>query len=433
MVKIDINGVDFFLKCKLFFGRIRESRRRPKLKINCIPVFGFDALLEKTRGNAMHKRNGILVAAIAAMLSFNQAYAQSSHDVLTDVDADLPDADSDRFEIASPNGKYKMGFKGHVQQHNQYTYNPKAPKDEAHDLLIEVKRARFSVLGNVLDPRVTYLFQIGLEGKDIPVGERGGLNYDAPGTKFLRDYYVNLSTEDSYFQLRLGKFRTPFSRQQLMSTSQMQFYDQSAANERFQITNTGRDIGLMIHNGWRDQFEWALAAVSNGLIARVGVNVNEIDGYDLSDFAQTGFRFAFAVNGFLHTDYVQNWDIDDLRGGADFILKANGFSTNGSFFYQREKEDAASKALHHLGGGIDLGYMFNTNTQGKIEPVVRYSWIKEGDEEGAQKEPHEHEIIAGLNYYIFGHHLKVQNYVGTNLSGKEFTEWNGGVQVQLAY
>lgn len=368
----------------------------------------------------MHKKCGILLTAIAALLSFNQAYAQSSHDIITDVDHDLGDSSGDRFEITSPDGKFKMAFKGHVQQNNKYSH--RAGTDQ-HDIDIDIHRARFTVLGNAIDPRLTYLFQLGLDG-DAPTGRAPAYPYVSGGSHYLRDYYLNFSSDESYFQARIGKFRTPFSRQQLMSTSQMQFYDQSAANDEFQLTTTGRDVGIMFHNGWANAFEWAFAAVKNGLVLRLGVNHNDIDAYDMTDWGGD-FRFGFAVNGFMHTDY-KSLKLDDVRGGADFIVKVGGFSTNGSFFYQRRKNDEAAEARHNFGGGLDLGLLLGTDV--KIEPVLRYSWIKMS----GNASPHQHEILGGLNHYILGHHLKVQGYGGANLTNKDIQNWIGGVQFQLA-
>lgn len=376
----------------------------------------------------MHRKLAFLVCAIAGLMSVNQAFAQSSHDAATGVDADMPDTSSGIFEVGSPDGKFKLGFRGHLQENNKISYLP--ANDGKVAVRLYLNRARFSVYGNAFDPSLTYLFQTGFEKKDS--AEQNGppeLNtknnsWPVPGTDFLYDYYVNAACHKEYLQLRIGKFRTPFSRQQLMSTSQMQFYDPNAASDYFQITDSGRDVGIMAHNGFHNPFEWALAAVSNGLVARIGFNHNGIDGYEMADFTGGALRFAIAVNGFMHTDYTSA-KLDDLRGGVDFIAKVNGFSTNGAFYYQRETKEKMA-AENRMGGGLDLGYLIN----GKIEPVLRGSWMKR-----TEKGANETEGLLGLNYYLYGHHMKVQGYAGTKIDfGNEMkiNKWLGGVQVQFA-
>ncbi len=367
----------------------------------------------------MHRKLAFLLWAFLVLQ--NQAYAQSSHDALGGADPDLAETGSGDFGLSSADGKYKLRLRGHVQENNSYTYTKATDK---HNVNIEINRARFSVTGNVFDPRLSYLFQTGFEndGREDPRAKIPGF-YTSPGSRYLRDYYLNWALNQEFFHIRIGKFRTPFSRQQLMSTSQMQFHDQSAANEAFQLTNTGRDVGVMFHNGFNNQFEGAFVAVSNGLVARVGYNHGGIDAYDFTDFSGGPFRLAIAANGFLHTKYEEA-KLDDARGGADFLIKVEGFSANGAFYYQWLKREGADKAANNLGGGLDLGYLI----QKQVEPVLRYSWIKPDGEKAAQL----HEILGGINYYVIGHHLKVQGYGGTALADKEILRWLGGVQFQLA-
>lgn len=359
-----------------------------------------------------------LLGALIALISTNQAFAQSSHDAVSGAEADMPADGMNEFAIASSDGKYKMRFRGHLQQNNRFTY---MAKTEKKDVDIEIKRARFTVTGHAFDPRLTYLLQTGFEN-DAPVA-RPADTMTSPGAHFLRDYYFNVACNPENFHVRVGKFRTPFSRQQLMSTSQMQFYDQSNANNEYQLTNTGRDVGIMFHNGFHNPLEWALAAVSNGVVARLGVNHNGIDGYEMTDFTGGDLRFAVAANGFIHTDY-KTAKLDDMRGGADFIAKLHGFSTNGAFYYQYAKKEGQAAANHNYGAGADLGYLIHK----KFEPVARYSWVKGAGD----RTPHVHEVMAGVNYYIYGHHLKVQGYGGTQLANKEINKWTGGLQFQFA-
>jgi hypothetical protein len=366
----------------------------------------------------MQKKLGFLACAIMALLSFSNAYAQSSHDAASGADPDLPEEGESDFSIGALGGNFAMRFRGHLQQNNFVSYNTSQKK---FDTDIKINRARFSILGHAFNPRLTYLFQTGFESD--PKG-KDDIKYYAPSSHYLRDYFFNVNCNDRHFQFRIGQFRTPFSRQQLISTSQMQFYDQSRANNEFQLTDSGRDVGIMFHNGFKNPFEWAFAAISNGVVLRVGYNYNDIDGYDFADFPGRDFRIAIAANGFLHTDY-KSATLDDVRGGADFVAKVQGFSTNGAFYYQwLKRATLGTEAVQNLGGGLDFGYLIDK----RIEPVLRGSWVKKAGDVN----PHELEILAGLNYYIYGHHLKAQAYAGANLDTKDIRKWLGGVQFQFA-
>lgn len=361
----------------------------------------------------MQKKTVFLAFALTGLMGANQVLAQSSHDAITGADADFMDNTS-KFEISSPDGNYKLGFGGHFQHDNTFTYiNEPGTKDFS----TKIRRARLKIYGNAFDPSITYLFQTQFEkantdGRTVPAPSR---QYTAPGSTGLRDYYVNIAANEELFHLRIGKFRTPFSRQQLISTSQMQFNNQNLANNFFELTETGRDVGVMFHNGFNNPFEYALAAVSNGLVLRLGYNHNGIDAYDFADFAGGGFRFAVALNGFLHTNYKSTDFNKDLRAGVDFIVKYEGLAANGAFYFGRANDK------NDMGAGLDLGYLINQ----QIEPVLRYSWVRSNDKNA-------NEIRGGLNYYVFGHHLKVQSYVGPDMDGSKITRWEGGAQLQFA-
>lgn len=355
-----------------------------------------------------------LMWALASLIAVSQAFAQSSHDIVSGTDADFI-GNTSKFDIASPDGKFRLEFAGHLQQRNEFTYNPESKEK---DLQISIPRARLKLLGNAFDPSITYLLQVQFE--NAYVNQKAGLipgttQYGVPGSTGLRDYYVNAAIDPDYFHVRIGKFRTPFSRQQLISSSQMQFHNQNSANNYFQLTQDGHDIGLMLHNGFNNSFEWALAAVSNGVVARIGYNHGGIDAYDFADFAGGGFRFAIAANGFAQYDYKSTEFQRDIRGGADFIVKYEGFSTNGAFYYRHFNN------RHELGGSLDLGILIGQNW----EPVLRYSWLKP-DEENLQ------EGRFGINYYFYGHHLKLLTYVGPDLVDKKIINWQGGTQFQFA-
>ena len=373
----------------------------------------------------MQKKRAYLVSFIIASMSFGQAMAQSSHDAArAHEDAVRAHEDRaraheiemrhnghDRFEIASHDGLYRVGIRGLLQENNIFT-----KKGTQNKFKMELNRARLSLYGSVLDPRLTFMVQTALEHQEET---RIDNKYYAPGTDYLSDYYFNFAFHQHHFHLRAGKFGVPFSRQQMMPAARMQFYDTSMANKHFRITNTGKDVGIMAHNSLDNRYEWAVALVNNGVVGRVGYNHHHIDGYDMVDWHGGEIRFAVAANGFVSSDY-KSLKVADLRGGIDFIAKVAHFAANGAFFYQWDKR-VGNDAQNNVGTGLDLGYLIID----RWEPVLRHSWVKQGDR-------HAHEVLGGLNYYIHGHNLKLQAYGGVDIAEKEINRGLGGVQVQLA-
>jgi hypothetical protein len=323
-----------------------------------------------------------------------------------------------KFELSSNDGNYKMRLFGLLQNNNEFSHTKVGSQNEFRT---EIKTAHFGIRGNAFSPDLTYLFKAQFEndgGGNYTIRDENSpaLNrYPIPGSYRLRDYYLNYSFIDEYLQLRIGKFRAPFSRQGLLDSSVLQFYDLPLANRDFMPTQTGRDVGIMLHSGLGHPFEYALALVSNGLFARFGYNYGGIDSYNPVDFTGGDLRFAVALSGFMETQYQHSKLNKDIRLSADYIIKLMHFSTNGEFFYRHIKDK------NQFGGSVDLAYLIAQ----KIEPALRGSLAKQGDKLGA-------EILGEVNYYVFANNLKAQLYGGIELSDKDINQGILGLQFQLA-
>jgi len=357
----------------------------------------------------MHRKTAFLVCAMAALISFNNAHA-----------APPPNSDQAIFEVKSADGNYRLGFSALLQPRLEFAHYKKAKDDkDKNKLNFDINRARFGFYGNVFDPSLTFLFQAQFEDDRV---KRDTYKYKGSELKeaHLTDYSVNWAFSQEFFHIAAGKFIVPVARQQVMSPAKYQFATALETNRYFAIApleNDIRDIGVMFHNGWNNPFEYALAVVSKGVAARLGYNYNGIDGYDAVDLSGGDFRFAFGVSGFLYRPSLMSTQFEHATASADFIIKAHGFATNGVFYYNwRKNKDAG------MGAGIDLGYLIG----GSVEPVLRYGWYKPGTEAV-------HEIMAGLNYYAFGHNLKTQLYGGVALNSKlDVHPIIAGLQLQFA-
>lgn len=327
------------------------------------------------------------------------------------------DHSRERLEFRSADNNFSVGFTGYLQQNNYFRYMPATGGGESSkDLKLELNAARIGFYGSAFHPALTYFIQTGFEKE--PARSMGSRNNDG-SSGYLRDYYLNFEAH-KHAQLRIGKFGMPFSRQAMVNGSQMQFHEaMGASSSYFLLNGNGKDVGIMVHNGRNQPIEWALAVVSNGLVARLGYNHGGIDGYQLTDFAGGPLRFAVAVNGYAQEEDFLKFNMDNLTGGADFLVKAHHFSTNGAFSYNYKKAGTAA-GNHAMSGGLDLGYLLAE----RHEPVLRYSWTKLNDLGSIN------EVLAGYNYYIYGQHLKIQAYAGAAFSDR--TQWKAGAQFQFA-
>ena len=357
----------------------------------------------------MRKKLLFSVFALGALFFFGKGFAQSSQDITKDYGHGMSSKDT-KFELASSDGRFSVGLNGYVQPKISYTY---ATQDKQHNLDMSLKRARIGLKGTAFDPRLTYGLQLGFESAAVPK-IKGSSHY-------LRSYYFNWVFHQRYLQVQLGKFGVPFLRQHMFSGSALQFEGSNNVDSYFDIGDSGSDVGLLFHNNDKDMVEWHLAAVSSGVAARVGYNHNGIDGYDPTDWRGGNLRFAVGAGAFLLTDYMTK-SLKDFKAGVDGIAKVKGFSANGAFSYKYSKLQPKVDATHSIGLGVDLGYL----VQHRFEPVLRYSWFKQDEKN------HYHEMVAGLNYYIIGNHLKIQAHAGPSIHDKKVDKWMAGVQFQFA-
>ena len=131
------------------------------------------------------------------------------------------------------------------------------PVDEAAgspgQLGFTVQRARLELAGDLLaDPEKRWGFSIRQKYSLELVGRNGAV---------LQDAYVNFGF-GTEFQLRVGQFKAPVHRANLVSDSNNLFPDKNRITQFSGLPN--RDIGVMFHGYWGDrQVGWA-AGVWNG-------------------------------------------------------------------------------------------------------------------------------------------------------------------------
>lgn len=350
----------------------------------------------------MQRKKAFLICAMAALMSMNHANAESLED-------------AGKFEIRSAAGDFRIAIGGLMTQTLDVEYRKNVKDDQnAWGLNFNLDRARLRLYGSAFDPALTYLLQLQFE-KDREDLERALVNVPpGKGSVHLLDASISWALNREWLHLATGKFAVPGSRQQVIAAAKTQFLKSSKLLRQFDATEPyNRDVGFLVHNAYDNPLEYAVALVSNGIAARLGYNYGPLDGYNAVDFVGGDLRFGVGASGFFKSDYMKNIG-DRMVASADYMVKIKHFASNGAFYLERVNKE------NSFGAGLDAGYLINQ----KWEPIVRYAWAKPGE--------HHHEIMAGLNHYFYGHNVKAELYLGTEIYGSDMKNVLGGVGLQLS-
>jgi len=361
----------------------------------------------------------------------------------TVVEAPKPPAPSAGFDakgffVQSEDGvnRLEVGFR--VQPRFTYEVRSGKAKDRSY---FAVNRGDLRLSGNVLAKELGYKFEADF-GK---------------GTVALRDFYADYAFIPGAFQLRVGQFKKPWSRQGIASSGNLQTTDRAISDSAF---GSGRDQGIMLHNAFDKSpaFEWALglfngtgekpwftdakgetaapvkgtitgAADDDGvvtgtstgtvasdakftlvpknarpqLVGRLGFNHGDVKGYSEADLEGGPFRLGVAASGSIDFDSDGGND-SEAKTQIDAILKVEGFSFTGGYYISSAQAGAGfgdrafGKSAYHA----QLGYVI----AGKVEPVVRISQLFK-----AGPANNESEYTAGIGFYPFKHSFKWQTDV----------------------
>lgn len=373
---------------------------------------------------------GILAAALLAAIPAAAAPAVEPAPVAAGVSAAVP-ADT-----------FKLKLTGRLQTLYQWS-DPDAQTNEKlyggtfdrpaeqSTSLLRIRRGRIGVEGFAYDPRLEYQVQMELAGSSMS----------------LKRAYFNYRLRDADVQLRAGKFKVPFGRQQLTSSFQQQAIDRSLVSDEFA---KGDDDGIMlwglpaggrleyylgVFNGegnnrnsqqdaadqWAARLAWsplgrmsytgpALDAPARPLVS-FGANANLNGGwlYDVNGTAGMQSPMETCTAAGCTRD-----DGDDARiltVGADAALRYRALSWTGEYF--RRTVDPRKDGLNEQvwrGWYTQLGVMV---LPARLETGVRYGRLDPSD---AREMDRVREVTPFASYYLRGNDLKVQadyTFLGT--------------------
>ncbi|MCB0360664.1 MAG: hypothetical protein KDD44_13545 [Bdellovibrionales bacterium] len=356
---------------------------------------------------------GLLVAPIAAQ-------AAPLDELLADNGVVAADGEAARLHykggtrLEFPDAGFDM--KLNLQIQSRYTYADNNDGDRVAAGLapagdtsgFSMRRVRLVFSGNMLNKKFSYKLQNDFVGAADAGATDGARSSD------LRDAWLQWNGDDVH--LRMGQYKVPFSRQENVSSANLQLVDRGIVNDFF---SKGRNLGVMahgemsglgykasIHNGNSDGEGRNRPATDNKHEGAIQVYYNMGD-YDRDLEGDYGNTDDMAMTIGAAATYGQGStagvDFDETNVNVDLGLNCAGFSLQGEYYFRNTDPDAGSSADDN-GFYVQTGYFFVPQ---EWELAFRFGYLE--PEKGTATFDDEQEYAFALNYYLDGHNLKLQN------------------------
>ena len=322
----------------------------------------------------------------------------------------------DGFFLQSPDALFKLKLRGLLQVRGTAT----VPLEETTTTSVTaaIQRAQFELGGNAFSKQLT--FQLKTE-----LGQ---------GFTFVKDGWVNYAVAPGLFEIRVGQWKRPFSRQELTGDSKLGLVDRGLVNASFAA---GRDLGVALHNDIDKSpgIEWAAGAFAGGtdkptitgkaiqgddgtleldgvklsnvpamvtptLVGRFGVNFGDVKGYCEADLDGGAPRGAIAASA------LEAFEVGDGQRGTtqvevDGMLKLYGADLSAAMFLSSAQTGAST--FEQEPGSLGLHTQAGLLVFDVLHPALRYDLVSRLDGSGEQ-----HEIAAALAVLFFKQNVQLQ-------------------------
>lgn len=272
----------------------------------------------------------------------------------------------------------------------------RAGVDERATPFAKVHLTRVLISGHVWGPRVRYF--LGVELTREP---------------YLRDLELTLAWRPE-LQLRVGRARTPFSRQFLTSRAQLQFTDRSFVSDFFRA---GRGTGLALDGQpFAGRMEYRVGVYddasgivpSQALVAAARVAYNPLGAFALDETTarhEGEARVAIGVNAYTTTssrdpgDEPNETPTERSAVGVDLALRAGGLNVAAEAYVDRRRIAGAADRIG-VGGFAQAG-VFLVPT--RFELAARVGRLARD-----LSTDHAWRVELGASYYLHEVGLKLQ-------------------------
>ncbi len=320
------------------------------------------------------------------------------------------------FFMASEDGSFSMTLGGQIQFRHIWTHQDDNSTSDSDDTGFQVRRMKAKLKGHVGSPKISYELVFAgsredgsVEVEDVKLGYKFG-----NGVK-----------------LAFGKFKIPFLREELTSSSRQLAVDRSTVTEFFTLDRSeqvqlsyGTDtfnLAVSINDGADEEFstidedeaEFAIAARAD--VALIG-KLKQTKDFSAWSKDDTGLFLGAAI--FYQAGDANNAGSGSNNGDGDYTswtidgsFESNGFGLYAA--YVGADMDFDSGADRSPNGVLIQGaYQIIPD---KFEPYVRWEFL-DGDVSGEE----ELQILTfGFNWYLKGHNAKFTTDIVWVYEGEE--------------
>ncbi len=310
------------------------------------------------------------------------------------------------FFLASSDGNYLLEAGAQMQIRYMHSFRDNSNADDSRGGF-QNRRIKLTFEGHLIDPSLEYLVSV-----------------NVISTLSLSDGYIKKSFENGY-SLRIGQFKPPFLREELLSSKRMLAVERSVVNDNG-VWNQDRSLGVevaygnddvhasvMIHNGFNrdgmvamnEDTEYAIAGRVEFLLAGSFKQFGDAPSWRGEAFAAllgTAFNFEKDEHGTTTGPEEKR-----LAWTADLTLEGDGSNFSVAILAQ-QSETNGSPDLHRYGVVVQGGTFITDN----LEVFGRFEW-GDLDMPGVS----ELSIITfGCNRYFSKHTLKWTTDIGFGLN-----------------
>ncbi len=240
------------------------------------------------------------------------------------------------FFIASPDGNFKLQVNGQVQVRSSYAWstnsawnaakgpsgNPDATKAQYGT---EIRRAKLSFSGNVVDPSWQYRVTMAYLPANSQTVALTTSPYNTAGANSGNSTASTANLEDAYIvkdmgngmSLMMGQFKSPFLREELVTSANQLGVERSVVNQMFST-------------GWTDGIQFT--AKNDSLMGMVsfnngGNNANfATQNMSTTDGAYTQYAITGRVQWLAFGNWAQFNDMTSMRGGGQGLMIGAAFN-----------------------------------------------------------------------------------------------------------
>jgi len=210
--------------------------------------------------------------------------------------------DQGGFFLASPSGDFKLNIKGQIQ--TRWAYNHRdtngitgtVPQSDTWGF--ENRRTKLTFAGNVIDPSWTYEIKLVMNRTPASISAGGQTFSNGNIVGSVEDIWAQKDLGDGW-ALRVGQFKTPFLREELVSSSTQLAAERSLVGD---VYTTKYAQGLQLEVGGKSGDQWhGMFFYGDGMRANASLvpssataNAGNYAGSFTTTYSQNTTDYAFA-------------------------------------------------------------------------------------------------------------------------------------------